>query len=479
MRIPSPANQLGRIAAQEAAGSAAAAKPAATAAQAAAPNASALQARPPRVGAQGVLNQPRRQNIAAKLAAELQKHGLAGGLQPRPQIQSASQILAQAHGVGAPGVPPIRLQIRPQIQTAAQMLAEHGGALPSARPLAQAPVTVPPHGAGPRPDAAALFQSLLPGGPTFPHAAQAPVHHAASPAPDAAALFQSLLPGGPTFPPAAQAPVHHAAASAPDAAALFQSLLPGGPTFPPAAQAPVHHAAAGAPDAAALFQSLLPGGPTFAPAAPFAAAAQVVHQPVHIDPQSLAPAHTPAQAAPAQSAAPTAAAKLADDRFAAERLSANAPPATAKFQKTTGMMAQYDGEQTGKVWGTKVAYLDEQQRQQYKLTVHNGKIYDAKGELFDTASAATVLGGGKAIFVMDHDGNMYASTAHAVGKFHHSSFLAGQPVAAAGEIEVHNGEVTVVNRKSGHYRPTESQLNQVAEHLSSLGLSNFAIDQKV
>jgi hypothetical protein len=460
MRIPSPAKQLGRIAAQEAA-AAAAPKPNAAATQTAL-SASPLQARPPRVGVQGLLNQPRRQQIAAKLAAELQKHGLAGGLQPRPQIQSASQLMAQAHGVGAPGVPPIRLQIRPQIQTAAQMLAAQGhDALPSARPLAHAPVTVPPHPAGPRPDAAALFQSLLPGGPTFPHAQhapQAPIHHAVPSAPDAAALFQSLLPGGPTFPHAQhapQAPIHHAAPSAPDAAALFQSLLPGGPTFPAAAQP--------------FMPGQVPGTPN----------AQVAHQSVHIDPQSLAPAHTPAQAAPAQAAAPTAAAKLADDRFAAERLSANAPPATARFQKTTGMMAQYDGEQTGKVWGTKVAYLDEQQRQQYKLTVHNGKIYDAKGELFDTASAATVLGGGKAIFVMDHDGNMYASTAHAVGKFHHSSFLAGQPVAAAGEIEVHNGEVTVVNRKSGHYRPTESQLNQVAEHLSSLGLSNFAIDQKV
>jgi hypothetical protein len=203
------------------------------------------------------------------------------------------------------------------------------------------------------------------------------------------------------------------------------------------------------PQAAAGLQGLLVDQPAFSPAA------QVVHQPVHIDPQSFV------------------------DPFKDQRLQADPPPATAKFQKTTAMMASYDKEETGKVWGTKVAYLDEQQRQQYKLTVQDGKIYNAKGELFDTASAATVLGGGKAIFVMDHDGNMYASTSHAVGKFHHSSFLAGQPVAAAGEIEVHNGEVTVVNRKSGHYRPTESQLNQVAEHLSSLGVSNFSIDQKV
>jgi hypothetical protein len=457
MRIPSPANQLGRIAAQEAAGSAAAAKPNAAAAQTA-PNASPLQARPARVGAQALLHQPRRQHIG-QLAAELLKHGIAGGLQPRPQIQSASQLMAHAHAAATTGAPPLRPQARPQIQSAAQMLAT-AQSLP-AQPPAHAPVNTPPHGAGARPDAVALFQSLLPGGPTFAPAAPPLMQHGADPVPDGAALFQSLLPGGPAFPPA--------------------------PPHAPMPHAPMPHAAGPAPDAAALFQSLLPGGPTFAPAAhaftpgqmPGPSAAQVVHQAVHIDPQSLAPAHAPAAAHAAQSAAPTAAAKLADDRFAAERLAAAGPPATAKFQKTVGMMAQYDGEQTGKVWGSKVAYLDEQQRQQYKLTVQDGKIYNAKGELFDTASAATVLGGGKAIFVMDHDGNMYASTSHAVGKFHHSSFLAGQPVAAAGEIEVHNGEVTVVNRKSGHYRPTESQLNQVAEHLSSLGVSNFSIDQKV
>ena len=452
MRIPSPANQLGRIAAQEAAGSAAAAKPAATASQAASNAASPLQARPARVGAQALMHQPRRQHIA-QLAAELLKHGLPGGLQARPQIQSASQLMAQAHAAATTGAPPLRPPARPQIQSAAQMLAT-AQSLP-AQPPAHAPVSTPPHGAGARPGAAALFQSLLPGGPTFAPAAPPPMPHAAAHAPDAAALFQSLLPGGPTFAPAAPPAMPHPAAPAPDAAALFQSLLPGGPTFTPAAH---------------------PFMPGHMPAPPVA---QVVHQPVHIDPQGLAAAHAPAAAHAAQSAAPTAAAHVPDDRFAAERLAAAGPPATARFQKTVGMMAQYDGEQTGKVWGTKVAYLDEQQRQQYKLTVQDGKIYNAKGELFDTASAATVLGGGKAIFVMDHDGNMYASTSHAVGKFHHSSFLAGQPVAAAGEIEVHNGEVTVVNRKSGHYRPTESQLNQVAEHLSSLGVSNFSIDQKV
>jgi hypothetical protein len=324
MRIPSSATQLAKLAAQASAGNPAAPKPGAALAQAAL-NASPLQGLPPRLGVQQPNHPPRKQHIG-KLIAQLAHQASAdvppAAFQPRPQIQSASQMFGHLQGPASAGAPPLHFKPRPQIQ--------------------------------------------------------------------------------------------------------------------------------------------------------FHSSAQFAH--AH---PALPSVQAPAPAVPTQAAAPAAAAHLADDRFAAERLSAMAPPANAKFQKTTGMMAQYDGEQTGKVWGTKVAYLDEQQRQQYKLSVHDGKIYDAKGELFDTASAATVLGGGKAIFVMDHDGNMYASTSHAVGKFHHSSFLGGQPVAAAGEIEVHNGEVTVVNRKSGHYRPTESQLNQVAEHLSSLGLSNFAIDQKV
>lgn len=95
-------------------------------------------------------------------------------------------------------------------------------------------------------------------------------------------------------------------------------------------------------------------------------------------------------------------------------------------------------------------------------------LYDATGNLFDTAAAGSVQGGmGRAIFVMDESGNIYASLNHEVGQFHHSSFLAGGDVAAAGELEVVNGVVRFVNNQSGHYHPAPESLEQFAMELES------------
>jgi len=126
------------------------------------------------------------------------------------------------------------------------------------------------------------------------------------------------------------------------------------------------------------------------------------------------------------------------------------------------------GEETGAVWGTKVKYLDDTERLQYKLQIKDGKLYDNTGNLFDTAKAQSAFGGkGNAIFVMDEAGSIFASTVHSPGKFHHSSFLSGKPVASAGEIVVNNGVLQNVTRRSGHYRPTADQLDQLLQELSS------------
>ena len=42
---------------------------------------------------------------------------------------------------------------------------------------------------------------------------------------------------------------------------------------------------------------------------------------------------------------------------------------------------------------------------------------------------------------------------HEFAKFHHSSFLAGEKVAAAGEIIIENGIIKEITNGSGHYRP--------------------------
>jgi len=142
-----------------------------------------------------------------------------------------------------------------------------------------------------------------------------------------------------------------------------------------------------------------------------------------------------------------------------------------KLKNLQQMDHQFVGEETGAVWGTKVKYLNVDERLHYQVQIKDGKLFDAQGNLFDTASAHSAFGGsGNAIFIMDESGNIYASTVHSVGKFHHSSFLSGQPVASAGEIVVEQGIVKEVTRRSGHYQPTAEQLNQFLDRLNKSGI---------
>jgi hypothetical protein len=141
------------------------------------------------------------------------------------------------------------------------------------------------------------------------------------------------------------------------------------------------------------------------------------------------------------------------------------------------MDSDYFGEETGSVWGTKVKYLSEAERAEYKISIKDGRLYDSSGELFDTESASSVFsdGKGKAIFVMDEYGDVFASKTQALGEFHHSSFLAGKPVAAAGEISVENGVVKEITRRSGHYMPEEKHLNQFVHKLKGDGVDTGTV----
>ncbi|WKB55793.1 hypothetical protein [Eleftheria terrae] len=163
------------------------------------------------------------------------------------------------------------------------------------------------------------------------------------------------------------------------------------------------------------------------------------------------------------------------DKNRPQRLDCPPAPAHALYPKRVAMMAQYSGEETGRVWGTQVAYLNRSERRATKLTIDSssGLIYDAAGQLFDTRHGGTGLERGHAIFVMDHNGELYASCDNVVGKFHHSSFLAGAPVAGAGTMKVINGQLQELTRRSGHYRPTEGQHHQVVDNLLRQGVSHF------
>ena len=66
---------------------------------------------------------------------------------------------------------------------------------------------------------------------------------------------------------------------------------------------------------------------------------------------------------------------------------------------------------------------------------------------------------GWAIFVCSPGGKIY-SNSHIVGYEHHSSFLDGGSVRAAGEISVDRGCLQVITAKSGHYRPDPATMHR-------------------
>jgi hypothetical protein len=110
-----------------------------------------------------------------------------------------------------------------------------------------------------------------------------------------------------------------------------------------------------------------------------------------------------------------------------------------------------------------VVYLSDEARSEYRIGVKNGLLVDARGRPFDTSDATGLhpRGNGRAIFVMDAEGAIYASCRASMGAFHHSSLVAGAPAAAAGEFEVERGRLRLVSNASGHYRPTLAQTQQL------------------
>ncbi|MFD3744480.1 toxin glutamine deamidase domain-containing protein [Nocardia sp. NPDC058633] len=145
--------------------------------------------------------------------------------------------------------------------------------------------------------------------------------------------------------------------------------------------------------------------------------------------------------------------------------------------RTRHMQNRYDGEHLpgNNIWrgvgSGRVDYFDETGRQQFRVQVRNGRLYDANGELLDTRRGRTTWGqSGRAVFAMDQDGNLYASLFHSAGIFHHSSFLAGAPVAAAGELVVVDGILQQLTDSSGHYQPERGHTLQAINHLRALGI---------
>jgi hypothetical protein len=165
---------------------------------------------------------------------------------------------------------------------------------------------------------------------------------------------------------------------------------------------------------------------------------------------------------------------VADD--AAKKSAGDLAGQAPKFEKTAKLRDMYKYENRTDVpnWthgDGPVEYLDEAGRQKYLLHEEGGRLYGSDGNPFDTSGAQSLhTGSGNAIFVMDDQGNIYASTRQELHRFHHSSFLAGGDVAGAGELVVQDGTPVMITPRSGHYWPTPEMNQQVIEQLKRMGV---------
>jgi hypothetical protein len=123
--------------------------------------------------------------------------------------------------------------------------------------------------------------------------------------------------------------------------------------------------------------------------------------------------------------------------------------------------------QIGDVSSRLVEYDDAAAQERSLVLVGGQKLHrndDNKTPVDTKASVTHFTGVGAEIFVVGMNNEIHMAS-HKIGKFHHSSLLGGQPVSMAGEIKATAGKIDWISNKSGHYRPTEVQLQQFLHHL--------------
>ena len=110
-------------------------------------------------------------------------------------------------------------------------------------------------------------------------------------------------------------------------------------------------------------------------------------------------------------------------------------------------------------------YLDEADRERYRVDAVNGRVCYESREWLDTSGGNASFSQAKGVYIYvcsARTRNIYSFNS-VLHQMHHSSFLQGEPVLAAGDWQVIDGEVLYVDGQSGHYKPSFDQLRTFAQ----------------
>jgi hypothetical protein len=118
-----------------------------------------------------------------------------------------------------------------------------------------------------------------------------------------------------------------------------------------------------------------------------------------------------------------------------------------------------------------VKYVDDSStRAKYKVTL--GPTLQRRNENFDTARLSKHFSDkqnyslGQVIWVLGQDGEFYSHICK-IGRIHHSSFMGGGDIDAAGDWVVVDGKLKSINGQSGHYKPGMGPFEKALAKLKS------------
>ncbi|CAO3574639.1 unnamed protein product [Mortierella alpina] len=170
------------------------------------------------------------------------------------------------------------------------------------------------------------------------------------------------------------------------------------------------------------------------------------------------------------------------------------------LDKGDGKNLELEERPRARLEAQRVQYLEEHERDQFAVHVVDGLLYyKESGKAVHTLPTSVQAGDdvdvsqvlpdadagddeatrmekkrirnkSKYIYVTDPKGTLYVAQKKK-GNFHHSSFLGGGTVCAAGGIIINHGKLVKINPKSGHYRPGQRHFDRLLANLKDMGIS--------
>jgi hypothetical protein len=160
---------------------------------------------------------------------------------------------------------------------------------------------------------------------------------------------------------------------------------------------------------------------------------------------------------------------VGEDTTAALRIVRRYLDEKVEYAKRQDIPIAADGS-LGDISKRKVHYDSKAEQAASLVTARGGKLYRSGGEAVDTGKSSTFhSGNGAEVFVASDKGEIHMAS-HQIGKYHHSSLLAGDKVSVGGEMKVTGGTIDWISNKSGHYQPTRQHLVQFVHWLGKDGV---------